>query len=139
MPHFQKQLFLERYKNLVVNTKVTLFCCISGFIIIPTAHHTPESGDSNGDSNMFHILGPKEKEYLYTYVFVEKYFSYFAMKTCGYSLEAPHRGTSNKYLQHMFFLEIRKIFSGAVLFLFYFFSVKVSPGLTNSMSLSTDC
>ena len=32
-----------------------------------------------------------------------KYFSYFSMKTCcGYSLEMPHRGTSNEYPQHMF-------------------------------------
>ena len=31
------------------------------------------------------------------------YFSYFSRKTCyGYSLEAPHRGASNEYPQHMF-------------------------------------
>ena len=31
------------------------------------------------------------------------YFSYFSMKTyCGYSLEAPLRGASNEYPQHMF-------------------------------------
>ena len=30
-------------------------------------------------------------------------FSYFFMKTCfGYSLEAPQRGASNEYPQHMF-------------------------------------
>ena len=28
---------------------------------------------------------------------------------CGYSLEAPRRGGSNKYLQSMFWAEIRKI------------------------------
>ena len=37
-------------------------------------------------------------------------FSYFSKKTCGYSLEAPHRGTSNEYPQHNYFFlqEIRK-------------------------------
>ena len=31
------------------------------------------------------------------------YFSYFSTKTCcGYSLEAPRRGASNDYPQHMF-------------------------------------
>ena len=28
---------------------------------------------------------------------------------CGYSLEPPHRGGSNEYLQSMFWAEIRKI------------------------------
>ena len=28
---------------------------------------------------------------------------------CGYSLELPHRGSSNKYPQSMFWAEIRKI------------------------------
>ena len=27
---------------------------------------------------------------------------------CGYSLEVPHRGTSNEYLQHMFLLRNKK-------------------------------
>ena len=27
---------------------------------------------------------------------------------CGYSLEAPHRGTSNEYPQHMFLLRNKK-------------------------------
>ena len=31
---------------------------------------------------------------------------------CGYSLEAPRRGASNEYPQHMFFREIRKILCG---------------------------
>ena len=31
---------------------------------------------------------------------------------CGYSLEVPHRGTSNEYPQHSFHGEIRKILSG---------------------------
>ena len=31
---------------------------------------------------------------------------------CGYSLEAPRRGTSNVYPQHMFPGEIRKILCG---------------------------
>ena len=32
-----------------------------------------------------------------------KFFSYFSMKTyVVYSLEVPHRGTSNEYPQHMF-------------------------------------
>ena len=32
-------------------------------------------------------------------------FSYFSIKTCcgyGYSFEAPHRGASNDYTQHIF-------------------------------------
>ena len=29
---------------------------------------------------------------------------------CGNSLEVPHRGTSNEYPQHIFFLEIRTIY-----------------------------
>ena len=36
-------------------------------------------------------------------------FSYFSTKTCcGYSLEVPHRGTSNEYPQHMFLLRNKK-------------------------------
>ena len=35
---------------------------------------------------------------------------YFSTKTCcGYSLEAPHRGTSNEYPQHTFIWRIKKI------------------------------
>ena len=30
---------------------------------------------------------------------------------CGYSLEAPHRGTSNEYPQHMFLWRNKKISS----------------------------
>ena len=34
------------------------------------------------------------------------YVSYFSMKTCcGYSLQAPHRGASNEYSQHIFLME----------------------------------
>ena len=38
-----------------------------------------------------------------------EYLSYFSMKTCcGYSLEAPHRGTSKEYPQHMFLWRNKK-------------------------------
>ena len=39
------------------------------------------------------------------------YFSYFSIKNnicCGYSLEAPRRGASNEYPQHMFYGELEK-------------------------------
>ena len=37
------------------------------------------------------------------------YLSYFSMKTCcGYSLEAPQRGTSNEYPQHIFLWRNKK-------------------------------
>ena len=38
------------------------------------------------------------------------YFSYFSIKNicCGYSLEVPHRGTSNEYPQHIFLWRNKK-------------------------------
>ena len=33
----------------------------------------------------------------------------FHHKTCGYSLEAPRRGASNEYPQHMLYKELEKI------------------------------
>ena len=44
------------------------------------------------------IQSPDQRGYL------DNYFSYFATKNvcCGYPLEAPQRGASNEYPQHMF-------------------------------------
>ena len=43
-------------------------------------------------------------------VIILGYFFLFLHKNicCGYSLEAPHRGTSNVYPQHMFLWKIRE-------------------------------
>ena len=51
---------------------------------------------------------------------------------CGYSLEPPHRGSSNEYLQSMFWAEIRKIseFSSEN---FHFLVVKFSIYLNRSV------
>ena len=44
---------------------------------------------------------------------------------CGYSLEPPHKGSSNKYPQFMFWAEIWKISEFFIWYIFFFFGVTI--------------
>ena len=58
-------------------------------------------------SNTLEILPPKKWKFSYNFFYI---FHISAQSIdCGYSLEPPRRGGSNKYPQFMFWAEIRKI------------------------------
>ena len=85
----------------------------------PLSHYTVSDGTSpSSSSNEYHkkqkwqyvsfacifISWPTQIALDKAYFFYQNvfFFSYFYMTCCGYSLEAPHRGASNEYPQHMF-------------------------------------